>query len=263
VTHLANKVRLRYRAKLRLLGLWHRHPGSLDRFSSTDDETNRTYVRTCGGSAISGLVNIDPTFRMTFYVATGDPLRYDRIRVEVGDHNMPSQMLRVWDSRGLLQSLASLASESIAGQIPSNRLGNKPVGPIIAAPDRSLFDRLFRPIKPWRRAHTYLTNQQEVGGGDRVELSDCGKQSAVLDSIDQELAYLDRQQDYSYELSLQDGGVRVVLTRAMQIRECPSRLEFLFLIVDGRLSVCWGDQRYDYAPGITNTLVNKALGMFN
>src|SRR3984885_15814906 len=33
VNHLSNKVRQRYAAPLRLLGLWHRHPGSFDRFS--------------------------------------------------------------------------------------------------------------------------------------------------------------------------------------------------------------------------------------
>jgi hypothetical protein len=260
VTHLANKVRLRYRTKLRLLGLWHRHPGSLDRFSSTDDETNRTYVRTCGGSAISGLINIDPTFRMTFYLATGDPVRYDRVAVEVGDRHMPDELLRVWDSRGLLQSLASLMGDASVGRIVS-RPGYEAPATADSALDRSRLARLFDPINPWKHTETEVTGKQIVGG-DHIELSDRGKQSAILDLLDQELAYLDQQQEYSYELSLQDDGVRVVLKKAMEIRECPSRLEFLFAMMDGRLSVFSGDQRYDYAPGITRALVNKALAMF-
>jgi hypothetical protein len=121
--------------------------------------------------------------------------------------------------------------------------------------------RLFDPINPWKHTETEVTGKQIVGG-DHIELSDRGKQSAILDLLDQELAYLDQQQEYSYELSLQDDGVRVVLKKAMEIRECPSRLEFLFAMMDGRLSVFSGDQRYDYAPGITRALVNKALAMF-
>ena len=262
VTHLANKVRLRYRTKLRLLGLWHRHPGSLDRFSSTDDETNSTYVRTCGGSAISGLVNIDPAFRMTFYVATGDPVRYERIAIEVGDRHLPGEVLRVWDSPGLLHSIASLTGQSSDGRI-FGQTGDEAVGVADSAHDRSRLARLFDPINPFKRAETEVPNQPSVDCADRVELSDRGKQSAVLDLLDQELAYLDQQQEYSYELSLQDGGVRIVLKKAMQIRECPSRLEFLFVMTDGRCCVCWGEQRYDYAPGITRALVNKALTMFS
>ena len=38
--HLINKVANLYDKKLSLIGLWHRHPGSFDHFSSTDDGPN-------------------------------------------------------------------------------------------------------------------------------------------------------------------------------------------------------------------------------
>ena len=77
-----------YRHPLVFLGMWHRHPGSLDRFSGTDDVTNWQYVDTCpANGCISGLVNYDPDFRMTFYFAQQDGrrMRYTTVDVEVGD----------------------------------------------------------------------------------------------------------------------------------------------------------------------------------
>jgi hypothetical protein len=258
VTHLANKVRLRYRTNLRLLGLWHRHPGSLDRFSSTDDETNRTYARVCGGSAISGLVNIDPSFRMTFYVAAGDPVQYKRLAVEVGDQHMPGELLRVWDSRGLLHSLASLSSQSSTGRM-LNRGGLQAAERSPSALDGGRAAKLFETLKLWKRTFTEVADPPAVSDGDIVELSDQCRQSALIDVLDQELAFLDQQHEYSYELSMQDNGLLVALTSAMEAHEFPSRLEFLFVMADGCCCVSCGDQRYEYSPGITEALLNKAL----
>ena len=41
VQHLINKVAAIYQERLELIGLWHRHPGSFDQFSGTDDQTNQ------------------------------------------------------------------------------------------------------------------------------------------------------------------------------------------------------------------------------
>ena len=101
LTHLANKVARRYKTPLRLLGLWHRHPGSLDRFSGTDDRTNTLYVQRCGGPVISGLVNLDSDFRLTFYRVDYPPLRYTPVRYRVGDAFFPPGLLDRWDSDGL------------------------------------------------------------------------------------------------------------------------------------------------------------------
>ena len=40
VNYLSNVIAKQYKGNIQLLGLWHRHPGSMDTFSSTDDETN-------------------------------------------------------------------------------------------------------------------------------------------------------------------------------------------------------------------------------
>ena len=69
VNYLANVVALQYKEKIQVLGLWHRHPGSYDVFSGTDDGTNYKFANGTpeGFGAISALVNCDPEFRLTMY----------------------------------------------------------------------------------------------------------------------------------------------------------------------------------------------------
>ncbi|MBQ7370442.1 MAG: Mov34/MPN/PAD-1 family protein [Blautia sp.] len=92
--HLINKIANLYEEKLTLIGLWHRHPGSFDIFSSTDDGTNSKYARMRQQGAISALVNIDPEFRLTVY-HVGQPCRYKKILYEVGDDRIPSNYLKL------------------------------------------------------------------------------------------------------------------------------------------------------------------------
>jgi len=67
VNHLANKINRLYKTPLRLIGLWHRHPGSMDSFSSTDNETHAKFAGINPYGVLSALVNIDPVFRITMY----------------------------------------------------------------------------------------------------------------------------------------------------------------------------------------------------
>ncbi len=88
--HLINKVANLYDAKLSLIGLWHRHPGSFDIFSDTDDGTNTKYAGMRPEGAISALVNIDPKFRITMY-HVARPCRYTKVSYEVGDDRIPDR----------------------------------------------------------------------------------------------------------------------------------------------------------------------------
>ena len=90
--HLIRKIANLYATKLELIGLWHRHPGSFDVFSSTDDETNSKYALRSEHGAISALVNIDPDFRITMY-HVNRPCRYTKIKYEVGDELFPNGLL--------------------------------------------------------------------------------------------------------------------------------------------------------------------------
>jgi proteasome lid subunit RPN8/RPN11 len=84
VNHLAAKLARQYRQPLQLIGLWHRHPGSFDRFSSEDDITNRRFAKQSAHGALSCLVNLDPTFRLTAYHVP-QSLRYRQLPTTVGD----------------------------------------------------------------------------------------------------------------------------------------------------------------------------------
>ena len=83
VTHLVNRVRNYYERPLDLLGLWHRHPGSFDSFSGTDDATNLDFAGTNPSGAISCLVNVDPKQRLTVFHVSSNPFAYTPLRYDV------------------------------------------------------------------------------------------------------------------------------------------------------------------------------------
>ncbi len=91
--HLINKIANLYDKQLLLIGLWHRHPGSFDQFSSTDDGTNAKYASMRKEGAISALVNIDPKFRITMY-QVDRPCSYRKIPYDVGDNLIPDKFLK-------------------------------------------------------------------------------------------------------------------------------------------------------------------------
>ena len=88
-----NKEAQKYQADLTLIGIWHKHPGSYNEFSSTDDTTNKEYAKLSDNGAVSILVNLDPDFRMTPYHVIL-PLEYTMIEYTVGDKFIPERLLR-------------------------------------------------------------------------------------------------------------------------------------------------------------------------
>lgn len=114
--HLINKIANLYNQKLALIGLWHRHPGSMDYFSSTDDGTNAKYAALNQQGAISALVNVDPKFRLTVY-QVDRPCRYTKIEYDVGNHLIPDKYLELKTP----DSYFSLMEKMLHGSQPSNR----------------------------------------------------------------------------------------------------------------------------------------------
>lgn len=94
VTHLANVRARLYKNSLSLLGLWHRHPGGFDRFSATDDQTHRLYLRqNPRRGIISSLVNIDPRFRLTHYFIDSAVTHRKITDIHIGDQHIPEKFL--------------------------------------------------------------------------------------------------------------------------------------------------------------------------
>ena len=128
VNYLANSVATKYAKKLDVLGLWHRHPGSMDVFSGTDDGTNLTFARMNPNGAISGLVNIDPVFRFTLRHVTA-PLHYEIVDFEVGDDLIPEEFfeLRQYPAKGLHPEVGSQAidEKKNSGTSTADKSGNR------------------------------------------------------------------------------------------------------------------------------------------
>lgn len=116
--HLINKIANLYDKKLTLIGLWHRHPGSFDQFSPTDDGTNSKYARMRKEGAISALVNIDPKFRLTMY-HVDQPCRYSVIEYDVGNHLIPDEMLRYKSPEKFANLMAGIISDEYKDFHPS------------------------------------------------------------------------------------------------------------------------------------------------
>lgn len=95
VNYMANVIAKQYKRQISVLGLWHRHPGSLDKFSHIDDGTNRKFANDTPCGAISGLVNCDPQLRLTMYHVDKN-VNYVRINWIVDDGSIiPEDYLRL------------------------------------------------------------------------------------------------------------------------------------------------------------------------
>jgi len=97
VNHLANKINKLYKNPLKIMGLWHRHPGSMDFFSPTDNSTHEKYVNINPFGVISALVNIDPSFRLSIYYITNDKGRLhipkNTLSFSIGNDKIPNEFL--------------------------------------------------------------------------------------------------------------------------------------------------------------------------
>jgi len=134
INHLINKINLLYKKPLRIVGLWHRHPGSMDYFSSTDDDTHAKFAVINPYGVISALVNIDPDFRITVYSIspTGSKSRGHLTsskklkECQVGNEHIPPDLLS-YNSADVLKKRINTASQRRTQ--PGNK--NKQVNDII------------------------------------------------------------------------------------------------------------------------------------
>lgn len=118
--HVCEIMSRTYRHPLAFLGMWHRHPGSLDTFSGTDDATNSKYVDSCGNGCISALVNYDPDYRITFYYVErtrNNGVAYYQVDVEVGDERFDNpEILQVASVPGGARGVVAQPDPSARGQ---------------------------------------------------------------------------------------------------------------------------------------------------
>lgn len=84
--HIYPVISRLYEEVLLLLGLWHRHPGSYNKFSSDDNRTNTEYAKVIEKGALSFLINFVPEAQLTcYYLDYCDTGAYFQPKVEIGD----------------------------------------------------------------------------------------------------------------------------------------------------------------------------------
>jgi len=258
LTHLANKIASCYKRPIRLLGLWHRHPGSYDTFSSLDHRTNSTYVQICGGKAVSGLVNLDPHFRMTFFQVTGKgtPGKDGNVLASYEDEelqkNQPAQLQ--WNPQKGFKAGAVVHYRKMQvflgdGHFPQGILEQKTPREIeeeireksqgdLKKPSLGLVKKLASAVAP----------KPKVPPSERL-----------LELVDPDLVYLEEQPDYSYQLQMSGRALQVHLQRVTHMADLPREVRFLFLLEGEEAYLEMGGSRVPYSPGIVKKILDQAI----
>ncbi len=260
LTHLANKRALSYKRPLRLLGLWHRHPGSYDTFSSLDHRTNSTYVQICGGKAVSGLVNLDPHLRMTFYQVTGKGHagKDGAVLASYQDQSQTRPASVQWNPKKGYKTGAVVLYRPMQIFLGD---GHFPPGILDRKTPRELEEEVRRKSKGDLQEEKKNLVRKIAGKIAPKPKADPQPQSAelLLQAVQPDLDFLEDQPDYSYQLRLEGGRLHVRMSRVTQMAGYPPELSLSFLMVGGAPYLESGGARYPYRPGILQAMINQAL----
>lgn len=191
INHLINKLSRIYKRQLDLVGLWHRHPGSLDTFSSTDDGTNSKYAQLSANGAISALVNIDPKFRLTVYHVTY-PLAYEKVEYSVNDDLIPRDLIE-------LKSI-----EELQEQISKTRVKkNKDTRSFANLLSKKISDDTFGMI-----LHNNLKKRTmvDIKSYDPWNFKDELPVEKILDELAEDLSTME-EKGIPYNLEISEGGL--------------------------------------------------------
>lgn len=220
VTHLANVRARLYKNSLSLLGLWHRHPGGFDRFSATDDQTHRLYLRqNPRRGIISSLVNIDPRFRLTHYFIDSSVTHRKITDIHIGDQHIPEKFL------ALKFSGADALKHGIKNGVTNN---DSPPGPESVDMHKAktgrrrsylnaLLSRLI--ITPPQKLGTPVNKKGEMTDANRKPsvspATDTAPDEALeslLALLENELEFLETQSQYDYRYDYDEAAKAINLT---------------------------------------------------
>lgn len=234
--HLINKIANLYDKQLTLIGLWHRHPGSFDQFSSTDDGTNAKYASMREEGAISALVNIDPTFRITMY-QVDTPCRYKKIAYDVGDNLIPDELLKFKTSEKFYSIMNNILYPS--------------------ATDRSLTDGYHKSVSLASFMKLILPQIKDEECTD-VEtnnlLGDESTQEQFIDEIVDDLTFMANSIGIETAMSLNDN----YLTVYQEEIDKTTKLYFMLSVAKQVIIFSYKDKCYMYHRGLFTEAFGKA-----
>lgn len=234
--HLINKIANLYDKQLALIGLWHRHPGSFDQFSSTDDGTNAKYASMRKEGAISALVNIDPKFRITMY-QVDRPCRYRKISYDVGDNLIPDELL-MFKSPDRFKSImdnilhpSATSRSSVEGYHKSVSLAS--------------FMKFILPMLKEEECTDVETNNL---------LEDDSTQEQLIDEIIDDLTFMADKLGIETAISLDNN----YLTVYQEAIDKTTKLYFMLSVVKQAVIVSYGDKCYIYRSGLFDEAYERA-----
>lgn len=239
INHLINKLSRIYQRQLDLVGLWHRHPGSLDRFSSTDDGTNSKYAQLSTNGAISALVNIDPKFRLTVYHVT-HPLSYEKVEYSVGDNLIPKDIMELQNISALKSKLTSDGVKKSKGPSSFSDLLTKKI------PDLYFGVMLHNNLKKRTMADINSYDARNFEGELQIEV--------LLDELSEDMAVME-EKGVSYNLEITDGGL--LKLSGVESKKVPWEIEFG---MDGNTIVfVYNELTYKYKSGLFAAMINNEI----
>jgi len=237
VTHLANVRARLYQNGLELLGLWHRHPGSFDRFSGTDDETHRRYTaQNPRRGAISALVNLDPHFRLTMY-HIAPPVQHHRIQtVLIGDSHIPNHLL------------ALKKPEELTGSIHLQTVVTD------SKKKKSFLGKIWNLIK------TDISLPESTPALQEEIIYTATQPNQVLDMLEYELSeYLESQSDYDYDMQMHEDSVDLTMRYVGSMTYYPSIIQCEFFIKNNEKRCLINNTDMLYTQGIIQQYVNRSI----
>lgn len=198
--HLINKIANLYEKKLSLIGLWHRHPGSFDHFSSTDDGTNSKYARMRKEGAISALVNIDPEFRLTMY-HVNQPCKYSVIEYDVGNHLIPDELLKYKSPEKFKKLMTGIMNDEYKNYRPSIS-----------------FHGFLKVVLPYMKRVKINESLHEAGDNDLAT-------NRILDELVEDADFLANEQGIEYSIS----QVEQFICLSQDAIDVPVKLHFRYI----------------------------------
>ncbi len=245
VQHLINKKALLYHARLELIGLWHRHPGSFDIFSATDGGTNSQYAAMRDEGAISMLVNLEPEFRFSIY-HVAQPCTYSRIySFEVGDGLFPKELLQYRNPEILKKCLNGELDSYSAGYLTAQNIEESKE----QKEKKSLLEIMnsVRPELEKNYSYEYRFDLRELVS----KLKDNSKR--IAEGIASDLLFLsDTYGIRFYPINLSD---KIVILQESEKDRCA--LTFTYSGRDDVILLTFDDNTYYYEEGLLKRLIQK------
>ncbi len=235
VNHLINKISRLYSEQLDLIGLWHRHPGSLDTFSMTDDGTNTNYAKLSTYGAISGLVNIDPEFRLTMYHVSL-PLQYDKIEWEVDDKLIPKEISSLKENGQLIKQLGTALKRS-------NKQVNKFSDIFRATQKKKVIAKIHTFLKERTIANAVIHDAKNFEGELPVEL--------LLEWLEHDLNYL-QMNKIDYVVKINESGLL-----SLSIKENEDSISLTFGMDQETIVFVYNEITYKYISGLLEKAINS------